>query len=319
MLALIIVTAFLVSAATAVSDADTSEKLVSLQEFVWMAAEVLDAPIIQSEAEMSAMRYAYKAGWIETPEKSETVTREQAADILVIASGNVIWPQDTVPFADEVDISDNYEDAVSCAAKLGLVMGDPQGTFRPQDALTYQEAGYLMERLKNMGIGSCAQLLPEKFKDLRIEYLGGDAIQESGTARRALADIPQSLLEQFAEENWTLYFTSEPISTYYPEHFGGVGVTDYEKKAIYVFVDASYMYSAEDTLLHEFGHFLHHTLGTQFDAEIRQAYEEKKEDLATASGRQYCTTNMREFFAEAFRLHLQGKNYINLPGNVILS
>ena len=278
MLSLIIVTAFLVSAATAVSDADTSEKPIPLQEFVLMAAETLDAPIIQSEAEMSAMRYAYKAGWIETPEKSETVTREQAADILVIASGNVIWPQDTVPFADEVDISDNYEDAVSCAAKLGLVMGDPQGTFRPQDALTYQEAGYLMERLKNMGIGSCAQLLPEKFKDLRIEYLGGDAILESGTARRALTDIPQRLLEQFADEGWTLYLTSKPIPTYYAEHFGTVGVTDYEEKVIYVFVDASYTYSAEDTLLHEFGHFLHHTLGIQFDAEIRQAYEEKKRD-----------------------------------------
>ena len=194
----------------------------------------------------------------------------------MIASGNVIWPQDAAPFADEVDISDNYEDAVSCAVKLDLVMGDPEGTFRLQDALTYQEAGYLMERLKNMGIGSCAQLLPEKFKDLRIEYLGGDAILESGTARRALTDIPQSLLEQFAEGNWTLYFTSEPISTYYPEHFRGVGVTDYGQKAIYVFVDASYMYSAEDTLLHEFGHYLHHTLGTRFDAEIRQAYEEKK-------------------------------------------
>ena len=261
------VTAFMFSAAAAIPGAEASEKLVSLQEFVLMAAETLDAPIIQSEAEMSAMRYAYKAGWIETPEKSETVTREQAADILVIASGNVIWLQDAAPFTDERDISDNYEDAVSCAAKLGLVMGDPQGTFRPQDALTYQEAGYLMERLKNMGIGSCAQLLPEKFKDLRIEYLGGDAIQESGTARRALTDIPQSLLEQFAEGNWALYFTSEPISTYYPEHFGGVGVTDYGQKAIYVFVDASYMYSAEDTLLHEFGHYLHHTLGTRFDAE----------------------------------------------------
>ena len=66
-----------------------------------MAAEALDAPLIQSEAEMSAMRYAYKAGWIETPEKSETVTRERAADVLVIASGNVIWPQDAAPFADE--------------------------------------------------------------------------------------------------------------------------------------------------------------------------------------------------------------------------
>ena len=52
-------------------------------------------------------------------------------------------------------------------------MGDPEGTFRPRDALTYQEAGYLMERLKNMGIGSCAQLLPEELKALRIEYLGG--------------------------------------------------------------------------------------------------------------------------------------------------
>ena len=319
MLSLIIVTAFLVSAATAVSDADTSEKPIPLQEFVWMAAEVLDAPLIQSEAEMSAMRYAYKAGWIETPEKSETVTRERATDILVIASGNVIWPQDTAPFADERDISENYKDAVSCAVKLGLVMGDPEGTFRPRDALTYQEAGYLMERLKNMDIGSCMHLLPKELKALRIEYLGNDAILESGTARRVLTDIPQSLLKQFAAEGWTLYFTSDPLSTYYPEHFGGVGVTDYGQKAIYVFVDASYMYSAEDTLLHEFGHYLHHTLGTRFDAEIRQAYEEKKEMLAAASGRQYCTTNMREFFADAFRMYLKGKNYINLPGDMTLS
>lgn len=61
-LSLIMVTAFLFSAATAVSDAGASDKPVPLQEFVWMAAETLDAPIIQSEAEMSAMRYAYKAG-----------------------------------------------------------------------------------------------------------------------------------------------------------------------------------------------------------------------------------------------------------------
>ena len=113
-------------------------------------------------------------------------------------------------------------------------------------------------------------------KGLRIEYLGGDAILESGIARRVLTDIPQSLVEQFAAEGGTIYLTSEPISTYYPEFLGVVGVTDYEEKAIYGFVDASHMYSAEDTLLHEFGHFLHHMLGTQFDAEIRQAYEEEK-------------------------------------------
>lgn len=283
---------------------------ISMGEFVQMVAETLDAPIIQSEAGISAMRFAYKAGWIELPDKSVSVTREQAADILVIASGNVIWPQDTAPFADERDISDNYKDAVSCAVKLGLVMGDPDGLFRPKDPLTYIEAGYLMERLKNIDIISCTQLLPEKFKDLNIVYLGDNAILKSGTARRALINVPQSLLEQFAEEGWTLYLTSEPLSTYYPEHFGGVGVTDYEKKAIYVFVDASYMYSAEDTLLHEFGHYLHHTLGTQYDAEIRQAYEKEKETLAAASGRQYCTTSVREFFAEAYRLYLQ-KGEIN--------
>ena len=162
-----------------------------------------------------------------------------------------------------------------------------------------------MERLKNIDAGSCAQLLPEELKDLSITYLGDNVILESGTARRALINVPQSLLEQFAEEGWTLYLTSEPISTYYPEHFGGVGVTDYGQKAIYVFVDASYMYSAEDTLLHEFGHFLHHTLGTKYDAEIRRAYEQEKDTLAAVTGRNYCTTNEREFFAEAFRVSLQ--------------
>lgn len=282
-----------------------------MEEFVLMTAETLDAPIIQSDAEMSAMRYAFKAGWIEAPERSTTVTREQAAEILVIASGNVIWPQDAVPFIDADDISEKYQDAVSCAVKLGLVTGDPEGTFRPQDALTYQEAGYLMDRLENIDANSYEQFLPEKLKGLRIEYLGGDAILESGTARRALTDIPQSLLERFAADRWTLYLTSEPLSTYYPEHFGGVGVTDYEKKAIYVFVDASYTYSAENTLLHEFGHFLHHTLGGRFEEEIQQAYEKEKETLAEITRRNYCTVGEREFFAEAFRTYIQGNSLGN--------
>lgn len=300
-------TCYSASAASADISSDMSAP-ISLQDFVLMTAETLDVPIIKSDAEMSAMRYAYKAGWIETSAKSTTVTREQAADILVTASGNVVWPQDTVPFMDADDISEKYQDAVSCAANLGLVMGDPEGTYRPKDVLTHAEARYLMERLKNTDAGVGMHLLPDELKALRIEYLGNDAILESGMARRALTDIPQNLLAQFAEEGWTLYFTSDPLSTYYPEHFGGVGVTDYEKKAICVFVDASYMYSAEDTLLHEFGHFLQHTLNGRFDDEIQRAYEEGKEKLAEITGRNYCTTNEREFFAEAFRIYLQKRN-----------
>ena len=261
---IIFMTVHTAGAALIDQEEENGGRRISMGEFVQMVAETLGAPIIQSDAEMSAMRYAFKAGWIETPERSTTVTREQAAEILMIASGNVIWPQDAAPFADADDISEKYQDAVSCAVKLGLVMGDPEGIFRPKDLLTAREAGYLMERLTNMDIGSCAQLLPEGLENMHIEYLGADAILESGTARRALTDIPQSLLERFAADRWTLYLTSEPLSTYYPEHFGGVGVTDYKEKAIYVFVDASYTYSAENTLLHEFGHFLHHTLGGRF-------------------------------------------------------
>ena len=287
------------------------ELYISMSEFVQMTAETLEVPIIQSDAEMSAMRYAFKAGWLETPERSTTVTREQAAEILMIASGNVIWPQDAAPFADADDISEKYHDAVSCAVKLGLVMGDPKGTFRPKDPLTDREAGYLLERLRKVDIGLCAQLLPEGLENLHIEYLGADAILESGTARRALTDIPQSLLERFAADRWTLYLTSEPLSTYYPEHFGGVGVTDYKEKAIYVFVDASYTYSAENTLLHEFGHFLHHTLGGRFEEEIQQAYEKEKETLAEITRRNYCTVGEREFFAEAFRTYIQGNSLGN--------
>ena len=102
-------------------------------EFVQGTAETLGVLIIQSDAGMSAMRHAYKAGWIESPEKSVYVNRGQATDILVIASGNVICPQDTAPFADE--LSDDYKEALSCAVKLGIVMGDAEGTFRPQDTL----------------------------------------------------------------------------------------------------------------------------------------------------------------------------------------
>lgn len=104
---IIFMTVHTAGAASIDPEEENGGRRISMGEFVQMVAETLDAPIIQSEAEISAMRFAYKAGWIESPEKSVSVTREQAADILVIASGNVIWLQDAAPFTDERDISDN--------------------------------------------------------------------------------------------------------------------------------------------------------------------------------------------------------------------
>ena len=311
-LLIIFMTMHTAGAASIDPEAENGEHRISMGRFVLMLAETLDAPIIQSEAEMSAMRYAYKAGWIETHERSAAVTREQAADILVIASGHVIWPQEEVPFADGSDISDNYKDAVSCAMKLGLMIGDPDGAFRPKDALTYAEAGYLMERLRKMDTSSYAQLVPEGLKELRITYLGDNAILESGTARRALTDIPQSLLKRFADCGWTLYFASDPLSAYYSEHPEAVGVTDHQKNAIYVYVDASYTYSAENTLLHEFGHFLQYISNGRYSDQIQQAYAHEKELLASLAGRQYCMKSPQEFFAEAFRTYLQGAGQENM-------
>lgn len=44
-------------------EVENGRRRIYMGEFVQMTAETLGA-IIQSDAEMSAMRYAYKAGWI---------------------------------------------------------------------------------------------------------------------------------------------------------------------------------------------------------------------------------------------------------------
>lgn len=36
---------------------------------------------------------------------------------------------------------------LSCAVKFGLMIGESEGIFRPQDVLTHRESEYLMARL----------------------------------------------------------------------------------------------------------------------------------------------------------------------------
>lgn len=278
---------------------------ITLGKFVTITAETLHISLFQSEKEMSALRYAYKSGWIESINPDVTISREQAADILVTASGSIIWPQKEVAFTDAKQISPKYENAVACAAKLGLVHGDASGTFRPRDALTEEEAGYLMERLKKIDTISFSKLFPEELKDFDIRYVGEDAILESGTARRVLAQVPQQMLQSFAAEGWTLYLTTEPIRTFYPQYPEATGLTDSKTKAVYVYVSSSFLYSSADTLLHEFGHFLQHQLGECFEREIKDAYEKEASWIKKVSGGSYGTKSDREFFAEAFRVYVQ--------------
>lgn len=277
---------------------------ITLGKFITITAETLHIPLISSEKEMSALRYAYKTGWVESIKPDDFISREQAADILVTASGYVIWPQKGADFADAEQISPSYEDAVACAAKLGLVQGDTGGTFRPQDTLTEEEAGYLMERLQKIDIGLFSKLLPDNLKGFDIRYIGEDVILESGTARRALAQVPQQMLQCFTAEGWTLYLTTEPICTFYPQYPEATGLTDSKTKSIYVYVTSSFAYSSADTLLHEFGHYLQCQQGKSYASEIRDAYEKEKKWLQEISGRSYGTKSEREFFAEAFRVYI---------------
>lgn len=83
----------------------------------------------------------------------QAVTREEAAVFLVRFAGKYLWqeeqPAETEPvtFADEEKISDWAVQGVSTCQQVGVLLGYPDGTFRPQARTLRSDAAVMLCRL----------------------------------------------------------------------------------------------------------------------------------------------------------------------------
>ena len=127
---------------------------VSCQAFLSMVcrASGLDDRTLESGSRWAepAMAFGQYFGWYraeEMPDPAAPITREFAAELLV----NAFFPEsvgqgESLRFQDEQQITPERLPYVRAAAKLGLINGYADGTFRPQDGLTRAAAASLLYR-----------------------------------------------------------------------------------------------------------------------------------------------------------------------------
>ncbi len=148
---------------------------VTRAEFIKMLIEGLNLPYASSQAvpfkdvpgqwHEAYIQRALAAGLIKASDygeylkPDEVIPREEMASLLVTASAAYLKQHPEVQhqsvspapvFSDSTSIAEKYRASVQESARLGLLLGNPDGTFRPKDGLTRGEAATVITRVLGM-------------------------------------------------------------------------------------------------------------------------------------------------------------------------
>ena len=126
------------------------------------------------------------------------------------------------------------------------------------------------------------------------------AMASAGTELEAvcaeLEYIPEPVLQSFEERGWSLRMDPEYLARLSREYgYTCVAATSYKDKTIYL--------SSADSLVHEFGHFLHYTLDFDKATETLFQKEAREADFLRA----YARRNFREYFADCFAYWVENR------------
>lgn len=114
---------------------------------------------------------------------------------------------------------------------------------------------------------------------------------------KALADIPEKYLQDFAANGWELYFDeNDPRFEEYPE---AIGLTYHSRKAIVI------RSSSPSTSYHEFGHYVASRTGIQW---MLGSFYDLESQKTSGVLREYAMTNASEYFACFFALWIESPN-----------
>ena len=112
----------------------------------------------------------------------------------------------------------------------------------------------------------------------------------SGQFLQEAEKVPKIIRDKFQEEGWSLVVGNEELAVWNNKNGKSAsGLTIYGKKTLLV--------ANAGSMVHEFGHFLHHHV--RAPETVEQLYEKEAKQAEALLG-EYAMTNDNEYFAEVF-------------------
>ena len=240
------------------------------------------------------------------------ITRESAIKLAMLVAG-VNNPVDyTIMEHDITDIDrcgKMYAGYVAAANKLGIISGDQNGNFLPHEGLTRAAACKILYNVREL----CAQALADGKEHLEIplpDFMEGISIKCEGVytdshipgVAKALSYYPDSVKDKFRDCG-SVIITDEPSTKYTGVSVSANGCYTPGTGKIHLFTDGqmnSLLFDVTSTMAHELSHFIWDKMLSGADQKIiKDSFNRgDAEIIAKAIGREYCKTNVDEYWAE---------------------
>lgn len=193
------------------------------------------------------------------------------------------------------------------AYHLGLIRGQDDGCMYPYENVTRAEACEMLLTFQAADLNKpAAKVLPEKMRSLDVEFVGDCAYSFMNDLGSVLESVPSHLIERFIRDNGRIIITNKDYDYYFTEKDTEISGCYYIREhEIYLFNknrEASFFFSIGTTFVHEFGHYIYHSVLTpEQQSQLRESYYSDELDaFAKVAASDYCKTNVDEYFAELF-------------------
>ena len=269
------------------------DTLINVQQLSIMLCRALNDESLKgttmSELSESSIRAGMQAGWLnETAilDPTSAVSRGNLYRAAFGAFGIDTYSYELYEGGKQLPETEN---CLRIGKEFGLCAADAKST----DLVTRGEVADAIYRIMTTDfIVDAPPILQE------TPIMNEDAVALNGYLLE-IQRVPESIRDLYRDQGWTYIIDSDAVAKH-SEEMGQeyAGLTSYAKKCIIV--------TTPDCTMHEYGHFLHHTL--KFPAEIDELYRQEMKAAESVLGN-YSTTNSHEFFAEFFEYWHNNRNH----------
>ena len=211
----------------------------------------------------------------------------------------------TNPFIDLENQKEPYNENsyLLNAYYFGIIPGEYTDTIQPNRYITRGEACQIIVNLQNLcNEDTIKRIEPDIFSKVNIKFIGENSVTYYNDAAEALSKFSDEVIDKLNKYG-KIIITDEDQSKYINVSTAASGCFLPNTKQIIVFTGnrpQSLLSDISSSLTHEIGHFIHYTIVDAKDENIiEQSFRsDELNNFAANVGRNYCTTNYQEYFAE---------------------